>query len=256
VLYGVATAIQACAAAVELWTLALELNPIVLWATLAIGALALIVAFWPEISGFFAKLGAFIADVAGTVYKTWASYVTAVVEFFVGAFTIIISATLNAVGQLIGGWDPVLNFFSMLWAGIVSIFKAELALLVGLATGVVDTYMAVWSALGAFFTSLWEGIANAFTSILGPVFEKISWAVDKVREIGRETLGTDASTGAGGSSQVVSPHQRVSQSISESTTTNTSELTIRDQTGRATFTKPPPRQRAGGAIHLKPTGAF
>jgi TP901 family phage tail tape measure protein len=255
VLYAVATAIKLCAGAVELFTLALELNPIVLFATLAIGALALIVAFWPEISGFFAKLGSFIAEVAGSVYNAWKGYITGVIEFFVGALTIIIGATLGAVGRLIGGWEPVLAFFSMLWEGIVFVFKAELDLLVAIASGVAGAFMAVWGALGGFFVSLWEGIKSAFTSILGPVLDDIMWAVEKVQEIGRGTLGSDDSAGGVTSPQVVSPGERISQSISESNTTNSSELTIKDQTGRASFTKPPSRT-AHSTIRLTPTGAF
>jgi TP901 family phage tail tape measure protein len=55
---------------------------------------------------------------------------------------------------------------------------------------------------------------------------------------------------------MVSPQERVARSVTESSesTTSTAELTIKDQTGKATMTKPP--SKGGARIKLQPTGAF
>jgi TP901 family phage tail tape measure protein len=54
--------------------------------------------------------------------------------------------------------------------------------------------------------------------------------------------------------QMVPPEVRAAQTISEMTTTSTAEVTIKDESGKATITKKPKR----GAMNLKlqPTGAF
>jgi TP901 family phage tail tape measure protein len=277
VLYFVATAISACATAVELWTLALELNPIVLFATLAVAALALIVGFWPEISAFFGKIWdgfvdlakpvyEFVKNVATTIFGPFYDIWKAAFEFVVGAATIGVGLLFAVLGT-IGGWVyenvivPIGSFFGMLWDGIASAATTAFGFLLEGMTLWYTSVVELFSPLIAVFSGIWDAISSAFMRVLGPVFEKIQWAIDKVRAIGRGTLGTDEAPGSevGGQSlpqsQVVSPAERISQSISESNTTNSSELTIKDQTGRASFTKPPSKT-APSTIRLQPTGVF
>jgi hypothetical protein len=130
-----------------------------------------------------------------------------------------------------------------------------------LAVGKVwyEGFTTIWGALTGFFSKLWAGIAGIFESVLAPIFDKITWAVDKVRALGRSVLGTDEEPGEGTSPpttgpQVVSPADRVARSISETTTTNQSELVIRDQTGKASFSKHSPG--ANMSLSLARSGSF
>jgi len=72
-----------------------------------------------------------------------------------------------------------------------------------------------------------------------------------------KTPGIDGVTGADGNvsppiPQVITPQDRTANSIEERRTINTSEVTIKDETGRAEVTK----GKLGSGILLQPTGAF
>lgn len=275
VLYAVASAIKLCAGAVELFTLALELNPVVLFATLAVGALALIVAFWPEISAFFGRIWdgfvelakpvyEFVKNVATTIFGPFYDIWKAAFEFVVGAATIGMGLLMAVLGAVVGWVDenvvaPLSEIFSYLWDGIVWAATAAFDVIKEGTLLWYNSIVEIFSPIVGFFASIWESVSASFMSIVGPVLDKITWAIDKVRSIGRDTLGTNPGVDEGGQSlpqsQVVSPADRISQSISESNTTNSSEVTIKDQTGRASFTKPP-RKTAHSTIKLQPTGAF
>ncbi len=272
VFYAFATAVQVATAAVSLLTAALALNPIALIAIAIVAAIALVVAFWPEISAFFGKIWdgfaeliepvlKFVKDVGTAVLGPFIAYWKAAFEFVVGAATIGVGLLL-AVLEPIASWlyenviEPVGSFFSAMWDGIVAAYSAAFGLLAEGFVAYYELFVATWSPVVGFFAGIWDAVASTFMSVLGPVLEKIQWAVDKVRSIGRGTLGTDDAPVAEDGQpapQVVSPQARVAQSISESTTTNYSELTIKDETKRANFTKKPAAKHS--TIRLQPTGA-
>lgn len=260
--------ITAAAAAVKLWAGAMALlnavmalNPISLIAIAVVGAVALIWAFWPEVSKFFTDLWEGIVDISKSIGAAIYGWVLAVFnpikdflvgwfEFVVGIWTLVIGASMTIlqpffdwfVGKF--GWigDIVVAFWTALWDGLVAIVKVSWDIIVSAITAYVDAVKAVWSTLTDFFSGLWDGIKSVFWSVMGPVFEKIEWAINKIRGIGRGTLGTDDETAAGGASfspQVVSPQERTARTITETTNNSEGELLIRDTTGKAVMTKAP-----------------
>lgn len=277
VIYAAATAVKVATVAMAAFNAIVALNPIALIAIAVVGAIALILAFWPEISQFFSDMWAGIVEIASSVTAAVGAFVARAfaplkaffmgwLKFVIGIWTLAAQAILfafrpqfealmaiaraaYAVFQVI--WGPLSEFFATIWAGIVEVATYSWGLIFGVIGGVVDRVKAVWSTLGEFFAGLWETIKSVFMSVMGPVFEKIMWAVNTVQAIGQGTI--DAVAG-GSSPQVVSPQERTAQSISETTETTNAELLIRDDTGKAVMTKAPRSPRIG--ITLNPTGAF
>jgi TP901 family phage tail tape measure protein len=278
----VITVITLAAVATKLWAgalLILSATPAVMVLYAIVAVIAAIVAFWPEISAFFAGLWQGVVDAFNAITgwlgsllsPVWAfltGYWKAMLEFFVGFATIIVGVLVFVFGKI---WEflrpyaqwvydnvlaPIGGFFSTVFGAVAEVVTAAFNKVAEVASAVFEKIKGVWGSVVDFFAGLWQGIAAKFTEVLGPVFEKIMWAVDKVRAIGRETLGTDdESTGAAPSGpQIVSPSERVAKQISESTTTNQSELLIRDETGRANFTSKNPG--AGVNMSLARSGMF
>jgi TP901 family phage tail tape measure protein len=286
VITAASLAVKGLAAAVSILTWAISANPIALIAVAIVAAIALIWAFWPEISGFFAmvwggivdlstsiweafagmaaKVGEVFMSIFGPVFAFYKAYWTGLIEFFVGVFTIVfglarkvlepifdfIRPKLEAVlGWLIGYWTFVWDLVSgVVKTGldnVVSMVSTSFDIIAAIAKTYFDYVSTVWGGLVTVFSAIWEGIKWAFENTLGPVFDKIAWAVEKIRSIGGDTLGWDEEGASGaaslssGAPQVVSPGERIAQSISESTTTQKSEVTIKDKTGRAVVTKKP-----------------
>lgn len=88
-------------------------------------------------------------------------------------------------------------------------------------------------------------IKDAFKGGFGDAISKL--AVSLGFDVGSDT---DQATGAG--PQIVSPQERVAQSIEEQRTTSTAEVTIRDESGRAEVTS----GSMGPGLSLQPSGAF
>ena len=281
----VVAVLTAGAVAIKVWTGAIALFEALVaistvafagWAIAIVAAIALIWAFWPEISKFFTDLWEGIVDLSKQIGAAIYGWVLAVFnpikdflvgwfEFVVGIWTLVIGASMVILQPFfdwfIGkfGWigDVVIAVWTGIWDGIVAIAKVSWDVISGLIGGYVDFVKLTWSTLTGFFTALWDGIKSIFMAVMGPVFEKIEWAIDKIRSIGRDTLGTNESeAGAASASppQVIGPEDRasdrISRSISESTTRNETEVLIRDTTGKASMSRPVP------GISLQSTGAF
>lgn len=125
-----------------------------------------------------------------------------------------------------------------------------------------------WGGIEAFFKGLWDDVVSHFES----GWQKISGIIDQVKAAADmmpdplagvrgkalEFLGFGgdeeaASAGAGGAGgQMVSPGERVARSIEESRSTSISEVTIKDETGRAAVTG----GKLGAGLKLQPSGAF
>jgi phage-related protein len=257
VITAAALAMKVLTGAVWLLTFAVTANPITLFAIAAVAALALIVAFWPEISGFFTNLwqgiveiSSAIAEKVGAVISTvWNVYKTAwkaIFEFFVGLVMVLVGPIIDALRPLfayveqaaafiVEVWRPILSFFFDVFATIGSYAMIGFGKLVEGATWSKDLLIGIATSIRDFYVGIWTYIFDQFMAIVGPAIDKIGWAIEKLRSLGRATLGSDESEDGSGATapaaQVVSPAGRVASSISETTSTNQSELLIRDQTG-------------------------
>ncbi len=158
-----------------------------------------------------------------------------VVAGIIGSFVIGPMALLMAAGLLlIKNWEPVGEFFSSLWGGIVEMFDKS----VGRILKVVDKIKSVAASVSKFLP---EGETRP--GILGFT--------------GGSPLLSDGSDGAeagggGADPQVVSPQERVAASIEERRTTSSAEVTIRDETKRAEVTG----GSLGPGLNLISSGAF
>ena len=101
-------------------------------------------------------------------------------------------------------------------------------------------------------TGGWAGLGEGLKSLASGdgFFNGINADMD------RKAKEDAAKRNAAGGPQVVSPQDRTAAAINQTTnttTTNKSELVIKDQSGKASFTKPPPK---GGGISLAPSGGM
>lgn len=283
---AVAIAVKAVAAATALWNAVLAANPFTLIAMAIIAAIALIIAFWPEISAFFIRIWEGIKEVSerigsavgGFVESVWGpikTFLTGAFEFVVGMLSIILMpvfgilrpvfAAFAAGAQFVkDNWGPISAFFSAIWEGIVAVFNFGKEAVMGVITENVERFKAAWSTLTDFWEGLWNGIVDVFWSIFGPIFDAIGSAVEKVQKLGKTTIGSfflggddDAASGerTGGASdrQVVTPSDRVSRSIEERR--DSVDINVRPDQGASASMSRKPRS-PGIGLSLQPSGGI
>lgn len=143
-----------------------------------------------------------------------------------GAILLPISPVIGIILMLIGlaalivkNWEPIKDFFAQLWDDILFTFKR------------VDNYLSELPFMKA--------IAGVLSKVTGPGL----WTPSRYNEYSYQHNAGEA--------QVVTPGERVAKSITENSTT--SEIVIRDDTGRATLTNGRPLPFN---VHLLPTGGF
>jgi TP901 family phage tail tape measure protein len=219
---------------------------------LLIGKLVEFGAWVISLKGFWSAFGSFFVG----LWEMIKGVFVGVVEFLVGLATLW-------VGTYMSLWSPFAPFFSGLWEGIKSIFSGAWDFIVAAAFVVRDAFMAVWAPLAGFFSGLWQGIVDTFNTVVGPIVKVIGGVIDKVRSIGRGTLGTETAEGespAPGAvpgttpqKQVIAPGERVAKSISESTTRG--EVTVKATKGTEAKVSKPMRG-PGVGLRVSPSGAF
>ncbi len=132
---------------------------------------------------------------------------------------------IGAAALIMENWEPIKGFFSDLWTGVVGIFDAAVAKIMG----VVDKVKGAASFIGDMASSAGSSVSGFF-----------GFGDDE-----------EQSTGTTGP-QVVSPQERVARSIDEQRTTQSAEVTIRDESGRAEVTG----GTLGQGLTLQNSGAF
>lgn len=185
-----------------------------------------IVNNFDEIVATLKKIGVGLAIFMGlsAILKTFIAVMTAVNLVMalnpVGLIVLGVVALIAAFTALVVWVDDVAGSFDKL-PGIIRVILAPLELLIKAIKFVKDNWGAV------------SGAASALGSFLG--------------------FGGGSDTQqATAAPQMVSPQERTARSVEESRTTSTSEVTIKDQTGRAEVTQ----GRLGPGLQLTHTGAF
>ena len=177
---------------------------------------------------FLAKHGKTIAIIVGGIVA-----LNAVLGLFIGIMTAVnLVMALNPIGLIVIGVAALVLGFTALykWAGSVE---------------------------GAF--RKWAGAMDYVLDRINPVYMLIKKVIEGIKFVANADINPfnnrqESSQRERGAvrPQVVSPTAGIERKISESTTTNKSEVTIKDQTGKAEVTK-----RGGGArLSLQPSGAF
>jgi len=163
----------------------------------------------------------------------------------IGLIVLGVVALIAAVTALVVWWDELKAVFVSLPGPVKTAF-AVLMGPIGALIAAASFVMDAWEPIKLFFTDLFESIAkvaNVVSAIPGGAFNVLS-----------DTLfgGNQEGEGQGVKPKVVSPQERVARSIEERQTTNTSQVTIRDETGRAEVTN----GNLGRGVTLQEAGAF
>lgn len=215
------------------------------------------IIFWAKM--FVYVIGIFIA--VTTVLKTFVLVMTAVnlvmaanpVVLITLAIIALIAAVTYVIAKFIG-WEKALQIV----AGAILIVMGPIGWLIGAAVLLYKN----WDVVSAFFKNLWSGIVDTFqsaASIIGSIIDsimgRITRAIDTVSSFGSKVkgflgFGGGGSNAAAAGTVVRGPQQRAANTVSE--TRNTSEVTIKDGTGRAVVTKGP----LGHGVKLQKSGGF
>jgi len=260
VFYTWAAAAKVAAAATWLLTAAATapITPFGLVAA-AVSALAVVAfAFWDDIGPVVE--GA-LASITAALSSAWAwlkSSATAVAEFVVGAFVVAfpgISAMAAATWNLVReSWEPATEFFGGVWDTVLD-----------KTTRFVRQIISAFEPVTRFFEQLWAGISSGFDSAVGWIVDTLGALVGDVRQRGREVLDGPSGAFSGpqgapmSSPQVVGPQERAARAMSHTITEsltferNQSEITIRDESGRAEVTRQP---RNGPSLRFAESGAL
>lgn len=174
VFYAFRLGIMALTGALKVLNFVAMLNP---WTALVYGlvaAVALIWAFWPEISAFFAQLGTTISTFAGKVG-----------DWFSGVWDSVLSFGRGVI-------DAVSGFFSGIWGAIKGPLLAVGEFLLGLLTLYIQPYVwafkgiakaagwvagkiiEAWRPVGEFLGRLWDDIVYAATDAVAAISNVVS----------------------------------------------------------------------------------
>ena len=231
------------------------------------------------------KFSQFIVGITKTVKNLWeefrilnrqTNFIDRLLNFFdsLGELISFMSKHGKTIAMVVGGLGAMsvaLNAVSVGMAA-VALMGGPLTILLGLLGALALTVMANWEVLKVFFQDLWVSITQNFESAV----ENISRLIEKVVGAANKVIGVrDRISGAIGEKVfdvvegtknifrseeekaamrpgVISPTQRIARSIEESRTTNTAEVTIRDETGRSEVTQ----GTLGAGLKLQSSGAF
>lgn len=211
------------------------------------------ILYW---SGMFAKaIGVFLA--LTIVLKAFVLVMTAVnlvlamnpIVLIVLAIIALIAVVTYIISRFVG------------WEKALKIVGTALLVLMGPIGWLIMAGIQIyknWDKLKAFFVNLWAGIVGTFQSAKDMIAGIIDWIMNKVTGVITAVSNIASSVkgffGFGGSAEaagaaVNSPQNRIAHNISE--TTNRSEVTITDKTGRAQMTGNP-----GRGVKLKNSGSM
>ena len=168
------------------------------------------------------ELGGFLS----MVFENFGEIASAIGDVAMGIGSIFaLTVALKAVSAILG----IINLLMMANPLVLGIMAAVLA---------VGLLIVALTPLGDMLSNIGSGISDAFSAIgrLGAIF---GFGDD---EEGKKPIPA----------QVVSPQERVARSIEETRSTSTSEVTIKDETGRAEVTN----GKLATGIKLQSTGGF
>lgn len=165
-------------------------------------------------------------------------------------------ALIAAVVALVMWWGK-LNKWVKIGIGLFLLFMGPIGWLILAAALIKDN----WEPIKEFFVDLWGWVSKVTGKLTNSkfikFFSKMGFRGAAPLALDAINTGVDGDRGEDGKSdfpnpKVVTPQERTAKSIEERRTTNTSEVTIKDETGRAEVTK----GRLGAGLMLQPTGAF
>jgi hypothetical protein len=230
-----AAAIKVAEVAMAAFNLVTETNPIVLIGS----AVALVIVGLVELSKHwrgFTKL------LEGTPAPIKA----------IGFVLLALGSLFRLVAKLaILAWTPIKVFFEIL--GKIIKFAFEFAFEpIKFFIGLAHVTLSAWSKVAGFFKSFWKSNTKAIDKQNGSV-KRLTATVGSAKIKPVAPVGSSDTAGAFTvqnkaqaeserehpvfKPQMISPHERISKTISEKNSTSKAEVTIKDETGRASVTK-------------------
>jgi len=195
------------------------------------------------------RVGEFIAEIITSLpaiieWVKWGAKASVVFIAFV-----VVLKTLIAVLTLVN-LIMALNPLGLIVLATVAAIAAFTALVVWIdevaeAFGKMNPFIRAILAPLELVVRTIKFIKDAFKGGFGDAISKLAVSLGF-------DVGDDTGTGGSTSPQVVSPQDRIARSIEEQRTTSTTEVTIRDESGRAEVTG----GKLGTGLTLQPSGAF
>lgn len=177
-----------------------------------------------------------------------ASFLFTVVNVAFGLGLAIITGAIAAFAFIVAGLPKVLAAARLgmlllnlaFFANPIGLVVAAIGIFIGLAA----LLFVAWDPVKQFFVELWDNIVGVVSGIGG--------AMKKFGSFFGFDTGQDAADPGQPGANMISPQDRTAAAISEQRTTNTAEVTLRDETGRAEVTA----GTLGQGVTLQPSGAF
>lgn len=236
VVLAIAAAVEVLTAVTAIMNFVAMANPMVLMfmAVAAISAFTVgaIIMNWDDIKYFFEEIGRFLMR----IFKATWEAVLYIFDSNIGKIVFgPIHLLIEAAKILRDAWDPNKGFFENLWNGIVNIF-----------TKAWEKIKQIAGDVGSFYKDLF-GFGDEPRAVKPPKL--------RVLEGGRSDLDLPKDQSSMSiDPQMVSPFERTARSIEDRslTTTQKTEVTLKDETGRAEITE----GSEGGGFSMAPTGSF
>ena len=179
----------------------------------------------------------------------------AIVKILTGVLTVInLVMAANPVTLIIIGVIALIALLTALFVKF-KVWQKMLAFFKDFSIQVRDA----WAMLKEFFVGLWDSIVNKVKSAVDKIIGYAQPAVGFLKSVGSffGFGGDDVKVDGGGAAamsrpQVVTNGERTARMISETRKTSSAEVTIKDESGRATLT----RGELGAGVTLDRTGSY
>lgn len=203
--YTVSTALRIAQGAMALFNAVAAMNPFVLLAMGIAAAIAAIVIFWPQISGFFkrlwngakelgARIGAwfsslwdgvtsFVSSAASAVGSALSAVWEPVKRFLVAAFEFYVGALTMVWGPILQRMRPVFDLFVAAAGWIVSKWGPVKEFLLELWTSVKNRALEAWEWIKSAATTVATVISDAFSAAWNRIVEVAGSVLERVKEI-------------------------------------------------------------------------
>ena len=183
-----------------------------------------------------------VGILVGSVWALNAALTTANALAAVNPFVLMAMAIAAAAVAIYTYWDPISEYFSELWANTTAGFSNMWDGIKSIGSDAMDWIGREWDG----FINRWINRINSVTGMFG--IDPIAMRGPAAQERPTGLVNGDVPA-----FEMVTPQQRTAQSLSETRTTNTTEVVIRDETTHSTVTQ------TGGktpGLKLQPTGGF
>ena len=237
-----------------------------------------------ETMEFVVKVFGFLAEHGKTIAMVVAGIValTTVLNIFIGVMTAVnIVMAMNPVGLIVLGiatliaiiaaaiiwWDEITVAIRNSTVAFDAMVIAVAAMTgpIGWLIGAAVLIFKHWEPIKGFFADVGDSIVSAFTSAVEKIKPIIDWLKNaagfiidmhvKAYSAAGDLFGfggDDDEQQSSATPQMVSPQERTARSIEERRTTG--EVVIKDETGKASESKP--LKGTGAMLMMQPTGAF